>query len=70
MYPKLDITDAQSIRALVERVGREGGVDALVNNAGVNLDNKYTLEHVKLTLKTNYEGTLEVCYPRRSCRKT
>ncbi|GHJ89735.1 hypothetical protein NliqN6_6137 [Naganishia liquefaciens] len=60
VYPKLDITDEESIRALVERVQREGGVDALVNNAGVNLDNKYTLENAKTTLKTNYEGTLNM----------
>lgn len=47
----------------MELVGKEGGVDALINNAGVNLDDKYTVENVKMTLKTNYEGTLEVCLP-------
>src|SRR3982750_1910989 len=35
----LDVTDAESVRALVDHVERElGGADVLVNNAGLLLD--------------------------------
>lgn len=64
-YPRLDITDDESIQSLVELVKRQegDGVDVVINNAGVNVDGKYSLENVKLTLKTNYEGTLKVRLP-------
>jgi NAD(P)-dependent dehydrogenase (short-subunit alcohol dehydrogenase family) len=57
----LDITDDESIRRLVELVkGEQKGVDALINNAGLNVDAQYSLENAELTLKTNYYGTLKV----------
>ncbi|KAJ9099944.1 hypothetical protein QFC21_003950 [Naganishia friedmannii] len=60
-YPKLDITDKESIERLVAEIQEsENGVDALINNAGVNVDQQYSLENVKLTLATNYEGTLRM----------
>lgn len=60
-YPKLDITDDESIRKLVELVeGEQKGVDALINNAGLNVDAQYSVDNVELTLKTNYYGTLKV----------
>ncbi|KAH8082353.1 hypothetical protein HD553DRAFT_71696 [Filobasidium floriforme] len=61
-YPKLDITDKTQIQALVDKIKQDqGGVDVLINNAGVNLDDDYSLETAKQTLETNYRGTLEMC---------
>lgn len=60
-YPRLDITDKGQIQALVDQIKKDqGGVDILINNAGVNLDDNYSLETAKQTLETNYKGTLEV----------
>jgi carbonyl reductase 1 len=57
----LDITDKTQIQALVDKIKKDqGGVDVLINNAGVNLDDDYSLETAKQTLETNYKGTLEV----------
>jgi carbonyl reductase 1 len=57
----LDITDKTQIQALVDKIKKDqGGVDVLINNAGVNLDDDYSLETAKQTLETNYRGTLEV----------
>lgn len=39
---------------------QEGGIDVLVNNAGVNLDGDYGVENARKTLGVNYEGTLAV----------
>jgi NAD(P)-dependent dehydrogenase (short-subunit alcohol dehydrogenase family) len=63
-YPKLDITDKESIQRLVAEIqSSENGIDALINNAGVNVDQQYSLENVNLTLATNYDGTLSVSFP-------
>ena len=60
-YPKLDISDLDSIQNLVDVVKSEhNGLDVLINNAGVNLDDNYSPENVKITLDTNYRGTLHV----------
>lgn len=57
----MDITDKSQIQALVDQIEKdEGGVDVLINNAGVNLDDNYNLETATQTLETNYKGTLEV----------
>lgn len=66
-YPRLDITDRESVQRLVQRVaGEQGGVDALINNAGVNVDARYSLDSVEQTLATNYRGTLRVSPPTQS----
>jgi len=63
-YPKLDITDEESVRSLGEKIMKDhGSVDVLINNAGVNLDDEYSAENVKLTLDTNVRGTLLVSVP-------
>jgi carbonyl reductase 1 len=57
----LDITDKTQIQALIDKIKKDqGGVDVLINNAGVNLDDDYSLKTAKQTLETNYRGTLEV----------
>ena len=37
-----------------------GGVDVLINNAGVNLDDQYSAENAEQTIQTNVYGTLNV----------
>ena len=62
-YPKLDISDSGSIKAFAEHVkseGGEGNVRALINNAGINVDDKYSPENARKTLDVNFRGTLEV----------
>lgn len=62
MYPKLDITSKASITSLFEKVSADDGrVDVLINNAGVNTMPDTSSKAVKLTLDTNYRGTLAVC---------
>lgn len=64
-YPRLDVTDARSVRDLAETVRRDGDgngkVDVLINNAGVNLDRPYTIENVRKTFEVNFGGVREVC---------
>ena len=58
-YPKLDISDPRSVKALAEQVER-GSVRCLVNNAGVNLDERYGVENARKTMGVNVWGTLDV----------
>ncbi|KAI7317777.1 hypothetical protein KC315_g10297, partial [Hortaea werneckii] len=62
LYPKLDVSSRESIKALAEEVKREGLVDVLINNAGVNLDAKYGYENARTTLDVNYRGVREMCH--------
>ena len=60
-FSKLDITDIASIDSLASLIKEEhGGCDVLINNAGINIDDQYSPQNVKLTLDTNYRGTLHV----------
>lgn len=60
-YPKLDIADPASIQSLAKSIKNDhAGLDVLINNAGVNLDDEYSPANVKKTLNTNYQGTLNV----------
>jgi NAD(P)-dependent dehydrogenase (short-subunit alcohol dehydrogenase family) len=62
IYPRLDITDESSVHSLVKKVKEEqGGLDVLVNNAGINLDVKsYNAVNARRVMDTNYRGTLRV----------
>jgi carbonyl reductase 1 len=61
-YPKLEIDDSQSIKALADDVAKQASkVDILINNAGTYLDASYSPENAKKTLDVNYRGTLKVC---------
>ncbi|XP_064135509.1 carbonyl reductase [NADPH] 1 [Loxodonta africana] len=64
-FHQLDIDDLQSIRALRDFLRREyGGLDVLVNNAGIAFKNADpTPFHIQaeVTLKTNFFGTRDVC---------
>ncbi|KAI7261960.1 hypothetical protein KC335_g10463, partial [Hortaea werneckii] len=62
LYPKLDVSSRESITALADEVKREGLVDVLINNAGVNLDARYGFENARTTLDVNYRGVREMCH--------
>ncbi|XP_019275829.1 carbonyl reductase [NADPH] 1-like [Panthera pardus] len=61
----LDVDDLQSIRVLRDFLRKEyGGLDVLVNNAGIALDNgDPTPLHIQaqVTLRTNFFGTRDMC---------
>ena len=63
-HVKLDISDISSIEALAELVEKEHGkqsVSALINNAGINVDDDGDgREEIRKTMKTNYYGNVNV----------
>ena len=60
-YSKLDIADSSSVQSFAKAIQADHTkIDVLINNAGVNLDDRYSPENVKATLDTNYRGTLNV----------
>ncbi|XP_062584744.1 carbonyl reductase [NADPH] 1-like [Saccostrea cucullata] len=64
-FHQLDITDQASIDRLRDFLKTTyGGLDVLVNNAGIAYKQESTApfsEQVEVTIKTNYFGTLAVC---------
>ncbi|XP_006886792.1 PREDICTED: carbonyl reductase [NADPH] 1-like [Elephantulus edwardii] len=64
-FHQLDIDDLQSIRALRDFLRREyGGLDVLVNNAGIAFKNADpTPFHIQaeVTMKTNFFSTRNIC---------
>jgi len=59
-HAPLDVADEASVAALAEQVARDhGGLDALVNNAGVALDG-FDGEVARRTIEVNYLGPLRV----------
>lgn len=57
---ELDVTNSASIAALVEHVRtRHGGLDALINNAGIALDG-FDAEIARRTIATNFTGAADV----------
>lgn len=59
---KLDVSSADDVKefaASVEKKHGKGGVEAIINNAGINIDHdrKYSKESVKQTLAVNLYGT-------------
>ena len=60
-YMELDIANPASIHDLCGTISQtHNAIDTLINNAGVNLDDKYSPENVRTTLDTNTRGTLGV----------
>jgi carbonyl reductase 1 len=60
IYPKLDITDRNSIKSFAKDVSQYGSVDVLINNAGINLDNEYSAANAQKTMDVNYTAMLDV----------
>ncbi|KAJ6375269.1 hypothetical protein OIU77_000284 [Salix suchowensis] len=62
-YHQLDVLDSLSIKKLAEWIEQTyGGIDVLVNNAGVNynLGADNSVEHAQNVVATNYYGTKNV----------
>jgi carbonyl reductase 1 len=53
------LSDQSSIKRFASDV--DGPIDVLINNAGVNLDNDFSLQNAQTTLDSNYRGTLAMC---------
>ena len=72
-HARLDISDVSSIESLAELVEKEHGkqsVSALINNAGINVDdNGYGKETVKETMDTNFYGSVNVSFPARLSKR-
>jgi len=61
-YASLDISSSDSISKFERTLAdAKQSVDVLINNAGVNLDDKPTADNAVSTLDTNYRGTLAMC---------
>ena len=64
-FHQLDTTSAESIATMKLFLETTyGGLDVLVNNAGIAFKSSTTtpfLEQAKVTLRTNFTGTLDVC---------
>lgn len=63
IHRKLDISDPESVKALATEVKREHphGIDAVINNAGVNLNPQgYSESTIQETLAVNFYGTKAV----------
>ncbi len=66
-YPKLDITNEQSVQNLATAINKEHGrVDVLINNAGLNIQSSApsglrAFEDQKKIMDVNFKGTLRVC---------
>lgn len=63
----MDVSDPESIKkfaSLVEKKHGAQSVQALINNAGINLDQEgFKVENTKRTLQTNYGGIVNVRIP-------
>jgi carbonyl reductase 1 len=58
-FTTLDVTRPEQIASLASGLARDGGVDALVNNAGVSLDG-FGVEVARRTLDVNFYGAMRV----------
>lgn len=63
---RVDVTDRQSVQALIEDTARDdGGIDLLFNNAGIGLNGEFqdfTLEDWKQILDINLWGVIYGCH--------
>lgn len=65
LHRKLDISDLSSVKSLAEEIKKAhpDGIDAIINNAGVNLNPEgYSEGTIKNTMKTNFYGTQAVSH--------
>jgi len=60
-WQSIDATDQASIKTYIQELQRDGGIDALVNNAGINLDRILATTHpdeVHKVILVNLEATI------------
>ena len=65
-YPKLDVTDEESVRKLASSIQQEHqGVDVQINNAGLNIQlpasGARNYDDQKKFMDVNFWGTLRMC---------
>ena len=64
-FHRLDITDIETVKEFQQHIkNKHGGIDILINNAGIAFKNAATKPmHVQaeITVKTNYFGTKQTC---------
>ncbi len=64
-FHQLDVTSTESIQALKQHISdKYGGVDILINNAGIDYQMRGTspqVEHVASTIDTNFTGVVKMC---------
>ena len=61
-YSKLDVGDKSSISAFLRSTLKDHqAIDVLINNAGINNNNRETPELAAQTIDVNYRGTKEMC---------
>lgn len=63
LHRKLDISDTESVKALAKEIKKEypHGIDAVINNAGVNLNPEgYSEGTIQGTMAVNFHGTKAV----------
>jgi NAD(P)-dependent dehydrogenase (short-subunit alcohol dehydrogenase family) len=64
VFDKLDITDYRAISDKMKEIGDNGGIDVLVNNAGVNLRRraeKIGMDEWKEVFDVNLDGLYQCC---------
>jgi NAD(P)-dependent dehydrogenase (short-subunit alcohol dehydrogenase family) len=65
-FVTLDVTDEESVAAAADVVGRQGGLDVLVNNAGIvgprSRVPETTGEDIRITFETNVFGPVRVLH--------
>ncbi|KAH7081119.1 hypothetical protein BKA63DRAFT_503179 [Paraphoma chrysanthemicola] len=61
-YSKLDVGNIESIRSFLQSsIQDRQTIDVLINNAGVNNNNRETPELAAQTIDVNYRGTKDMC---------
>ena len=58
-YAKLDVSNKDSITSFLK--SRNGAIDVLINNAGINNNNNETPDLASQTIDVNYRGTKDMC---------
>jgi NAD(P)-dependent dehydrogenase (short-subunit alcohol dehydrogenase family) len=61
-YSKLDVGDKTSISAFLQNTVKDNApIDVLINNAGINNNNRETPDLASQTIDVNYRGTRDMC---------
>lgn len=64
IFSCMDVTDEVCVRTKLEEIGNEGGIDVLVNNAGINMRKKselLTMDDFNQIVQINLNGIFNCC---------